>query len=128
MAEGILRARSAGQVEAFSAGTAPAGVHPMAVRVLAEMGIDISAQRSKSLDVFTGGQFDDVITVCDRARELCPVYPGDPAMLHWSIPDPLEVTGDDHVRMQAFRSVAGQLVTRINYFLLALQEAPRMLL
>jgi protein-tyrosine-phosphatase/DNA-binding transcriptional ArsR family regulator len=128
MAEGILRARSGGQVEAFSAGTMPAGVHPMALQALAEMGIDISTQRSKSLDVFTGEQFDDVITVCDRARELCPVFPGDPAMLHWSIPDPLEVTGDDRVRMQAFRSVADQLVTRINYFLLALHDAPDKLL
>lgn len=121
MAEGLLRAQSGGQVEVFSAGTDPAAVHPMAVRALAEMGVDISAQRSKSLEVFAGGRFDHVITVCDRARELCPVYPGDPVMVHWSIPDPVEVTGAEQERMQAFRRVAGQLLTRIDYFLLALR-------
>ncbi len=124
MAEGILRARSQGQIEVFSAGTQPAGVHPMALQALAELGIDISAQRSKSLDLFAGGTFDYVVTVCDRARELCPVFPGDPALIHWSIPDPLEVTGADQERMHAFQQVAGQLVTRIHYFLLALQQAP----
>jgi ArsR family transcriptional regulator, arsenate/arsenite/antimonite-responsive transcriptional repressor / arsenate reductase (thioredoxin) len=124
MAEGILRARSAGQIEVFSAGTHPSGVHPLAVQVLAQMGIDISGQRSKNLDVFNGQSFDYVITVCDRARELCPVYPGDPVMIHWSIPDPVEVTGTDPERMQAFRSVAAQLATRVRYFLLALQKAP----
>jgi protein-tyrosine-phosphatase len=91
---------------------------------LAQMGVDISAQRSKSLDIFVGGSFDDVVTVCDRARELCPVFPGDPAMLHWSLPDPLEVGGSDAQRLQAFRRVAAQLDTRIHYFLLALRKAP----
>jgi protein-tyrosine-phosphatase/DNA-binding transcriptional ArsR family regulator len=124
MAEGLLRARSAGQVEVFSAGTQPAGVHPLAVQALEQMRVDISAQRSKSLDLFAGGSFDNVITVCDRARELCPVFPGDPAMIHWSIPDPLEVGGSDAQRMQAFHNVAAQLDTRIHYFLLALQKAP----
>jgi protein-tyrosine-phosphatase/DNA-binding transcriptional ArsR family regulator len=124
MAEGILRARSAGQIQVFSAGTAPTGVHPMALQALAQMGIDISAQRSKGLDVFAGQTFDDVITVCDRARELCPVYPGDPAVYHWSIPDPVEVTGTDTQRLKAFRRVADQLQTRIRYFLLALHKAP----
>jgi ArsR family transcriptional regulator, arsenate/arsenite/antimonite-responsive transcriptional repressor / arsenate reductase (thioredoxin) len=124
MAEGLLRARSAAQIEVFSAGTQPAGVHPMAVQALAGMGIDISAQRSKGLDLFAGGSFDDVITVCDRAREQCPVFPGDPAMIHWSIPDPLDETGSDLERLQAFRRVAGQLDTRIRYFLLALEKVP----
>jgi protein-tyrosine-phosphatase/DNA-binding transcriptional ArsR family regulator len=124
MAEGILRARSAGQIQVFSAGTAPTGVHPMALQALAQMGIDISAQRSKGLEVFAGQSFDFVITVCDRARELCPVYPGDPAVYHWSIPDPVEVTGTDTQRLQAFRRLADQLQTRIRYFLLALQKAP----
>jgi protein-tyrosine-phosphatase/DNA-binding transcriptional ArsR family regulator len=124
MAEGLLRARSAGQLEVFSAGTQPAGVHPMAVQALAQVGVDISAQRSKSLDLFARGSFDDVITVCDRAREQCPVFPGDPIMIHWSIPDPLEAGGSDAQRRQAFRSVAEQLDTRIHYFLLALHNAP----
>jgi thioredoxin type arsenate reductase len=121
MAEGILRLRSGGQIDIFSAGTHPSGLHPLAVQALAQMGIDISAQRSKSLDVFNGQSFDFVITVCDRARELCPVYPGDPAVYHWSIPDPAEVTGTDSQRLQAFRRVADHLQTRIRYFLLALQ-------
>jgi ArsR family transcriptional regulator, arsenate/arsenite/antimonite-responsive transcriptional repressor / arsenate reductase (thioredoxin) len=124
MAEALLRARSGSQVEAFSAGTQPAGVHPMALQALAQMDIDISTQRSKGLDVFAGQSFDYVITVCDRARELCPVYPGDPVMMHWSIPDPVEVTVSDSQRMQAFRSVAAQLATRVGYFLLALQKTP----
>jgi ArsR family transcriptional regulator, arsenate/arsenite/antimonite-responsive transcriptional repressor / arsenate reductase (thioredoxin) len=124
MAEAILRARSNNQVEVFSAGTQPAGVHPMALQALEQMGIDISAQRSKGLDVFAGQPFDYVITVCDRARELCPVYPGDPTMIHWSIPDPAEVTGTDSERMQAFHNVAAQLATRVHYFLLALHKAP----
>lgn len=124
MAEGLLRARSAGQLEVFSAGTQPTGVHSMAVQALAQMGIDISAQRSKSLDLFAGGSFDDVITVCDRARELCPVFPGNPIMIHWSIPDPLEAGGSEAQRRRAFRSVAEQLDTRIHYFLLALHNAP----
>jgi protein-tyrosine-phosphatase/DNA-binding transcriptional ArsR family regulator len=124
MAEGLLRARSHGQVEVFSAGTQPAGVHPMAVQALAQMGVDISAQRSKSLDLFVGESFDDVITVCDRAREICPVFPGDPAVIHWSIPDPLDVGGSDAERLQAFRRIAAQLDIRIHYFLLALYHAP----
>jgi protein-tyrosine-phosphatase/DNA-binding transcriptional ArsR family regulator len=124
MAEGILRERSAGQIQVFSAGTHPSGVHPLARQAMAQIGIDISAQRSKSLDLFTGQLFDFVITVCDRARELCPVYPGGPAVYHWSIPDPVEVTGTDVQRLQAFRHVADQLETRIRYFLLALQPAP----
>jgi ArsR family transcriptional regulator, arsenate/arsenite/antimonite-responsive transcriptional repressor / arsenate reductase (thioredoxin) len=121
MAEGILRAHSGGQIEAFSAGTQPAGVHPMAVRALAQLGIDISTQRSKSLDPFAGQTFDYVVTVCDRAREQCPVFPGEPAMLHWSIPDPLAATGSERERMQAFHQVAAQLATRLHYFLLALR-------
>lgn len=124
MAEAILRLRSAGQVEVYSAGTHPSGVHPLARQAMAQLGIDISAQRSKSLDLFTGQSFDFVITVCDRARELCPIYPGDPAVYHWSIPDPVEVTGTDMQRLQAFRRVAEQLESRIRYFLLALQPVP----
>jgi protein-tyrosine-phosphatase/DNA-binding transcriptional ArsR family regulator len=124
MAEAILRLRSGGQIEVFSAGTHPSGVHPMAVQVLAQMGMDVSAQRSKSLDLFAGLSFDYVITVCDRARELCPVFPGEPVMIHWSIPDPLEATGDDAQRMQAFHAVAAELFTRIHYLLLQLQAAP----
>jgi protein-tyrosine-phosphatase/DNA-binding transcriptional ArsR family regulator len=121
MAEGILRLRSGGQIDVFSAGTQPAGVHPMAVQALAQLGIDISTQRSKSLDLFAGQTFDYVVTVCDRAREQCPVFRGEPTMLHWSIPDPLAVTGSDQERMQAFHQVAAQLATRVHYFLLALR-------
>jgi thioredoxin type arsenate reductase len=117
MAEAILRARGGDQVEAHSAGTQPSRVHPLAIQAMREMGIDISDQRSKSLDEFLGQTFDAIVTVCDRAREACPVFPGDPARIHWSIPDPLEAQGSEAEQLEAFRETAAQLDTRIHYFL-----------
>lgn len=122
MAEGLLRVRSGGSVEAFSAGTAPTAVHPLAIRTLQEMNIDISAQRAKSVQEFLGQQFDYIITVCDRARELCPVFPGDPVQIHWSFPDPVEVEGTEEQRLAAFREIALQLNTRIGYLLMVIQR------
>jgi len=93
MAEGLLREMGAGGIEVFSAGTKPSLVRPEAIAVMAEQGIDISGHRSKHVDEFKGQTFDYVITVCDNANETCPVFPGAPRRVHWSLPDPAAVEG-----------------------------------
>jgi len=118
MAEGILRARGAGKIETFSAGTEPTTVHPFAIQALKEMNMDISHQQTKSVQEFLGQKFDYIITVCDRAREVCPVFPGDPVQIHWSFPDPVEVEGPESRQLVAFREIALQLNTRIGYLLM----------
>jgi thioredoxin type arsenate reductase len=122
IAEGILRSRSNGLVEVYSAGTEPGHVHPMAIQAMAEIGVDISDQHSKSMDEFIGQRFDYIITVCDRARENCPVFPRDPVYIHWSFPDPLEVGGSEELRYYAFRQTAVQMRTRVGYLLIHLQR------
>jgi protein-tyrosine-phosphatase len=122
MAEGLLRSRSRGRIEAFSAGTEPSKVHPLAIRVLEEMQIDIRHHRSKSMEEYLDQKFDYIITVCDRAREACPVFPGDPIKIHWSFPDPSAVQGSENEKYSAFRETAIQLNTRIGYLLLALNR------
>ena len=87
MAEGLLRSLSHSAVEAYSAGIHPSRLNPLAIEVLKEVGIDISAHRSKSVQEFAGQGFDTVITVCDNARESCPNFPGAPERLHWSYPE-----------------------------------------
>lgn len=121
MAEGILRQLSDSRFEVFSAGTAPTIVHPSAIQVLATMGIDISQQRAKSIDEFEGQPFDYIITVCDRARENCPVFPGDSRFIHWSLPDPVAVK-DSKTQYQAFEQTAQHLTTRIRYFLVQISH------
>ncbi len=122
MAEGLLRSRGGERIEVFSAGTEPSAVHPLAIRALQEQDIDISQHRSKSLQEFPEQDFDYIITVCDRAREACPVFPGDPKQIHWSFPDPVEVEGSEMERLAAFREIAVQLNTRIAYLLLAIER------
>jgi protein-tyrosine-phosphatase/DNA-binding transcriptional ArsR family regulator len=121
MAEGILRQLSDSHFEVFSAGTVPTTVHPSAVQVLRAMGIDISQQRAKSIDEFEGQPFDYIITVCDRARENCPVFPDDSRFIHWSLSDPVAVV-DEKARYQAFEQTAQQLMTRIRYFLVQISH------
>ena len=125
MAEGILRELGGDRVEAASAGTEATRVHPLAVREMAERGIDISGQRSKLMDEFLGERFDYVVTVCDNARESCPVFPGDPAHIHWSIPDPSAVEGEEKTRQAAFKRAADELTTRIRYLLALLEKEGR---
>ena len=125
MAEAILRSHSKGQIDVFSAGTEPAEVHPLAVRVMSQMNIDLRSHRSKSLEEFIGQDFDYIITVCDRAREACPVFPNDPVRIHWSFADPAAVIGEEQERFQAFLDTAVQLNTRITYLLLMIQRKPR---
>ncbi len=121
MAEGIMRHLSGRSVEVFSAGNEPSTIHPCAVKVLAEMHIDISRQRSKHLNEFLGQHFDYIITVCDRVRESCPVFPGDPEHIHWSFPDPVEVRGNA-ARLRAFDQTAHQLQLRIQQLLILIDR------
>jgi protein-tyrosine-phosphatase len=122
MAEGLLRSRSASLVEAFSAGTEVSEVRPLAIRAMAQLNIDISHQHSKHLDQFLGQHFDYIITVCDRARETCPVFPGDPVQIHWSFPDPATVDGPEEFRFAAFRETAVQLNIRIGFLLMMIKR------
>ncbi|MBF6614572.1 MAG: ArsR family transcriptional regulator [Chloroflexi bacterium] len=118
MAEAILRREGAGGVEVWSAGSMPSVVHPLASRAMSEMGIDISAQRSKHVDELRDRIFDYVITVCDRVREVCPLFGDDPEQIHWSLPDPAAVEGTDEERYAAFERTAQELTNRIHFLLL----------
>lgn len=119
MAEGLLRARGGSRYEAFSAGTEATTVRPEALQVMAELGIDISDQRSKRIDRYLGDAFDWVITVCDRARESCPVFPGATQSLHWDFDDPAAVDGADEVRLAAFRRIRDEIDGQIRAFVAA---------
>ncbi len=114
MAEGILR-HLAPAVEVASAGTEATRVHPLAVQVLALQGIDLSRQRSKLQAEFLDQRFDYVITVCDRASESCPMFPGAPERMHWSLSDPSAVEGTEAARLEAFLATARELSTRMRY-------------
>lgn len=116
MAEGLLRSLGGDKFEVHSAGTRPSIVRPEAITVMAELGIDISAHRSKHVEEFTGTQFDYVVTVCDDAREACPVFPAATRRLHWSLPDPAAVTGDSAERLDAFRRVRDSLEVILREF------------
>lgn len=113
MAEGLMRDLAGARHEVFSAGTKPVGVNPLAIAVMRERGIDISRQRSKSVTEFGGQEFATVITVCDNANEQCPIFPGAPQRLHWSLPDPAAVSGTEQEKLQAFRAVRDDLEQRI---------------
>lgn len=116
MAEALLRRHGADRFEVHSAGTEPKGINPLTLRVLAEAGIDASWARSKSVDEFLDQPFDHVITVCDQARQSCPVFPGVHETLHWDLEDPAAAQGDDDARMAVFRRVFSQLDERIAPF------------
>jgi arsenate reductase len=105
MAEGLVNHYLAGKVKAFSAGLRPSRVNPRAIRVMAELGIDISIQRSKSLDDLPDQKFDLVITICDQAREQCPFFPGPTARLHLGFPDPARAAGTEEEILAVFRQV-----------------------
>jgi arsenate reductase len=118
MAEGLLRSLGGDQFEAFSAGAKPAGyVHPLAIRAMQELNIDISHHTSKSLDAFHGQKFDYVITLCDNAREACPTYAGAGEQLHWGFDDPAHAQGADEQKMAMFRRVRDEIRRRIELFL-----------
>lgn len=119
MAEGLFRHEGGDRYEVFSAGTRPSIVRPEAIAVLAEIGIDISGQRSKSVDEFVAQPLDLVITVCDNAKESCPVFPGRTRRLHWPFEDPAHVEGTEEERKAAFRRVRDQIGQKIRAFLAA---------
>ena len=117
MAEALLRRDGGDRFEVVSAGVSPRGVHPLTIEALARVGIDISGARSKSVGEFLGQRFDYVITVCDRARATCPVFPGGSETLHWGIDDPAEATGTEAERLAAFDRALRELSGRIHAFL-----------
>lgn len=113
MAEALLRHLAGDRYEAHSAGTHPIGLNPRAVKAMAELGIDISDQKSKTVNEFLDQSFDYVITVCDFARETCPVFPNAKNSLHWSFEDPAAVKGSEEQIMRAFREVRDLMQARI---------------
>jgi arsenate reductase len=113
MAEGLLRSLGGGRYEALSAGTVATRVRPEAVAVMREIGIDIGQQQSKTLERFLGEPLDWLVTVCDQAREACPVLPGVRQQRHWSISDPAAIQGSEADRMAAFRAARDDLAQRI---------------
>jgi protein-tyrosine-phosphatase len=122
MAEALCERASKGAVPAVSAGSHPKPLHPNAVRVMRERGIDISGRRSKHLGEFAGERFDYVISLCDRVREVCPEFPGGPDLVHWSIPDPAREPGDDERTLPAFERTAAELETRIGFLIKSLES------
>lgn len=126
LAEALLQQHGGQAFAAFSAGTEVRGVNPYTVRVLAEVGIDWSAARSKSVEEVHGQPFDYVITVCDRARQVCPVFPGVHHTLHWGLEDPAEVQGTDAERLAAFQRTRMEVMRRLHPFMeLALRARGR---
>jgi arsenate reductase len=113
MAEGFLRARAGDRVEVASAGTEATRVHPLAIRAMDEVGIDLRGHTSKTLDRFLREPWDYVITVCDSANERCPIFPGRTTRLHWSFDDPSQATGTDEERLRTFRRVRDEIARAI---------------
>ena len=123
MAEAILRREGGRDFEVSSAGVWPKDdVHPMTIQVLGEIGIDISDARSKPVTEFLDQRFDYVVTVCDRARESCPVFPGAEESMHWGLDDPAEATGSEAERLAVFRRVMTEIAVRMRTFI---ELAPR---
>ena len=123
MAEGLLRQEAGDRFEVWSAGTLPTTVRPEAVASLSELGIDISHQWSKSLEEFTGQDFDYVITLCDSAAENCPLFPGALRRLHWPFADPAAVEGSYAERKAAFGRVRDQIHQKLKAFLAGQDES-----
>lgn len=122
MAEALLRQMGGTRVEVYSVGSEPMAIHPLAVKVMSERGIDLSIYRSKHMAEFAGQKFDYVITVCDRVREVCPVFPGYPEQIHWSFPDPAAIEGNKRNQESGFEETARGLTTRIQYLLLMIDR------
>ena len=121
MAEAVAEQLSEGALRAASAGSHPKPLHPNAVRVMREHGIDLAGRRSKHLNEFTAERFDYVISLCDRVREVCPEFPGGPELIHWSIPDPAREPGSDEETLPAFERIAAELRIRIDFLIKAIE-------
>jgi arsenate reductase (thioredoxin) len=113
MAEGFLRSLAGDRFEVASAGTQATRVHPLAIRAMAEVGIDLGGNTSKVVDAFVEQPWEYVITVCDGANEACPVFPKKSSRLHWSFEDPSQATGSDDQRLEVFRRVREQIRRRV---------------
>jgi arsenate reductase len=123
MAEGLLRHMAGDRLEVHSAGTRPGSVRPEAIAALAELGIDIRGHWSKHVDTFAGQPFDYVITVCDHAKESCPVFGVRTQRIHWSFEDPAAATGDEAHRLAEFRRIRDQIAQRLSEFVEGLKGA-----
>ena len=122
IAEALAGQLSGGAVSAASAGSHPKTLHPNAVRVLCERGIDIAGRRSKHLSELADQRFDYVISLCDRVREVCPEFPGAPELIHWSVPDPAREPGSDEETLPAFERTATELCSRIGFLIEAIEQ------
>jgi arsenate reductase len=118
MAEGILRRIAGDRYEVYSAGTQPKGVHPLSVEVMRDIDIDISGHTSKDIAAFHDQQFDFVITVCDRAKQACPVFPGS-TPIHWGFDDPADAIGGLVAQKMVFTRIRDEIMTRLRLFVLA---------
>lgn len=122
MAEGFLRHLAGDRFEVFSAGVNPTQVNPLAIKVMAKVGIDISKHRSKSATEFLGQNFDYVITVCDNVKQTCPVFPGKYQKIHWDLEDPAQAQGTEEEKLKVFRKIRDQIKENILDFLKATNE------
>jgi arsenate reductase len=116
MGEGLFRHIGGDRWEVHSAGTRPSLVRPEAIAVMKELGIDLTGHRSKPVDEFTGQFFDYVVTVCDNARDNCPVFSSNAKRIHWSFEDPAALQGTEEVRLAAFRRIRDQIRDRVEEF------------
>jgi arsenate reductase (thioredoxin) len=117
MAEGLLRSIAGDRYDVFSAGTQPKGLHPLSIEAMREVHIDISSQTSKDVATFNGQKFDYVITVCDRAKQACPVFPG-ATPIHWGFDDPAEATRSREAQLKTFERVRDEILSRIRVFVI----------
>jgi len=117
MAEGLLRALAGDRIEVSSAGAQPSVVNPLAIQVMAELGIDIGHHRSKHLNEFLSQPLDYVITLCSSAAESCPLFPGPAKRVHWDLPDPAAIQGSEEERLTSFRQVRNELEDRLKEWL-----------
>ncbi|MBI5283577.1 MAG: ArsR family transcriptional regulator [Chloroflexi bacterium] len=122
IAEALLRQLAGDRVDAHSAGSHPKSVHPYAVRVMRERGIDISSKGSKPLSKFARRRFDYVVTLCDRVREVCPEFPGGPERIHWSVADPALEGDTDEERYLAFQRTAAEIENRVRFLLYVIRQ------
>lgn len=116
MAEAFLRQEAGERFEALSAGIEPRGLHPLAVEAMREIGIDISRQQSKDVREFLGTPIPYVITVCDSAKQHCPIFPGTYKYMHWSLQDPAAAQGTDDQKLAVFRRVRDEIASRVERF------------
>lgn len=117
IAEALAERLSGGAIDAVSAGSHPKPLHPNAIRVMREHGIDLAGRQSKALTELAGQRFAHVVTLCDRVREVCPEFPGHPRLVHWSIPDPAREGGTDAETYPAFQQTAAELMARIGFLI-----------